>query len=311
HPSTPAAPIPVTSQPPAPTHHITTFTAPGTYTISERTITLTSTATVCDATSTPVGPGEHTFGGVTTIVSTHTTVTCPIATTSAHGTDVTSFITHTTFVCPSAGTYTIGTLTTSVPASSTVVYPTPATYTPGTYHQPATVVTVTDTNSVYVCPANPTPVGASSTPVAASTTTAVTQSTHVASSTPSSTPNSGNSKKAYGMTFSPYTTDGQCMKAEDVDKNIAKIAAKGIPAVRVYGTDCDGLENIGNACKKHGLKMIIGIFIDNKGIPGAESLVHDIVNWGLWELVDLIVVGNEAILQGYCTATELAGFITT
>ncbi|KZZ93918.1 beta-glucosidase 5 [Ascosphaera apis ARSEF 7405] len=317
-PSTTAAPVPPPqSQPPAPTHHITTFTTPGTYTIPDKTITLTSTAIVCDATSTPVGPGEHTFGGVTTVVSTHTTVTCPVATTSTVGNDITSFITHTTYVCPSAGTYTIGTFTTSMTESSTIVYPTPATYTPGTYHQPSTVVTVTESSTIYVCPATPTPILASTTPVAASTTPAATSaattvaSTSVASSTPSSTPSSGNGKRAYGMTFSPYTNDGQCMQAEDVETNIAKIAAKGIPAVRVYGTDCNGLENIGNSAKKHGLKMIVGVFIDNKGIAGAKDFIQQIVEWGHWELVQLIVVGNEAIQNGYCTAEELAGFITT
>ncbi|KAI5289636.1 hypothetical protein KEM52_000707, partial [Ascosphaera acerosa] len=117
--------------------------------------------------------------------------------------------------------------------------------------------------------------------------------------------------EAYGMTFSPYTADGQCMSAEDVEKNIAKIAAKGIHTVRVYGTDCSSLENIGASCRKHNLKMIIGVFIDSNGVAGAQDFVKQITSWKQWDLVELIVVGNEAIQNGYCSASELAGFIKT
>jgi len=57
--------------------------------------------------------------------------------------------------------------------------------------------------------------------------------------------------------------------------------------------------------------MIIGVYISSSGTSGAESQVSQIVKWAQWDLVDLIVVGNEAILKGYCSAGQLAGFITT
>ncbi|KAF3012725.1 hypothetical protein E8E15_001286 [Penicillium rubens] len=50
------------------------------------------------------------------------------------------------------------------------------------------------------------------------------------------------------------------------------------------------------------------------GISAAEKQVQDIADWAhaaQWELVELIVVGNEAIKNGYCDPPELAAFIKT
>ena len=57
--------------------------------------------------------------------------------------------------------------------------------------------------------------------------------------------------------------------------------------------------------------MIIGVFISSSGTSGAQSQVDLIVQWGGWDLVDLVVVGNEAVFNGYCNAAQLAGFISS
>jgi len=113
------------------------------------------------------------------------------------------------------------------------------------------------------------------------------------------------------MTYTPYRQDGQCKSSSDVLADIALIASRGFKTVRVYSTDCSGLENIGNACKISGLKMIIGIFISGTGISGAQQQVTDITSWARWDLVELIVVGNEVISSGHASAGELAGFISS
>ena len=113
----------------------------------------------------------------------------------------------------------------------------------------------------------------------------------------------------WAMTYTPYTKDGQCSTAEQVDSEISVIASKGFTAVRLYATDCDALKSIGDACEKHGLKMIIGVFIDSAGIGAAGEQVEQIMSWGQWHLVEMFVIGNEALFNGYCTAGELAAFI--
>jgi exo-beta-1,3-glucanase (GH17 family) len=127
---------------------------------------------------------------------------------------------------------------------------------------------------------------------------------------PAPTGGLGNSGNTWGMTYSPYTSEGGCKDASTVTADLAVIAGKGFSTVRVYSTDCDTLENVGTAAKKHGLKLILGVFISSTGISGAKEQVWDIIGWAQWELVELIVVGNEAVFNGFCSASDLAGFIS-
>ena len=113
------------------------------------------------------------------------------------------------------------------------------------------------------------------------------------------------------MAYSPYTNGGGCKGPTAVDSDLSAIKDKGFSAVRVYSTDCSGLTNIGAAAEKHGLKMIVGIFITGSGIGGASSQLDDIANWAKWELVQMVVVGNEAIFNKFVSASDLAGFIST
>jgi len=116
------------------------------------------------------------------------------------------------------------------------------------------------------------------------------------------------------MTYTPYSSNGQCKSASDVDIDIAKIASLGFSTVRIYATDCSGLINVGASCKAHGLKIIIGVYIDTSGLTSAWSQISDISTWGSagnWDIVSMIVVGNEAIFNGYVSASDLAGFISS
>jgi len=310
-----------------PTNGVTSFSTTGTYTIPATTMTVTDTTTVCGATSTEVPSGTHTIGGVTTVVETGTVVTCPYATVKPTGTTVTSVIEYTTYTCPVAGTYTVvpGTVT-SVPSSTTIVYPTPSTITPGTYTQPETTITATRTDTTYYCPFSTStglpsssavatsPAGVAATSVAPTSVapTSSSTTTSAAQATSTGTTSSGlTGAGQYGMTFSPYTASGNCMTQDEVTKNIQTIKDKGFNLARVYSTDCNSLEYIGSACKSLGMNMIVGVYIESSGISGAQEQVDAINKWAQWDLVELIVVGNEAISSGYVSATQLAGFISS
>ncbi|KAM3066873.1 hypothetical protein ACMFMG_007018 [Clarireedia jacksonii] len=115
----------------------------------------------------------------------------------------------------------------------------------------------------------------------------------------------------WAMTYSPYQDNKLCKTADMVSVDIALIAARGFKAVRIYSTDCSGLENVGAAAKVAGIKLILGIYIDSAGCSGAAAQVTEIVSWGQWELVELIVVGNEAVFNGFTTAGALASFISS
>lgn len=113
------------------------------------------------------------------------------------------------------------------------------------------------------------------------------------------------------MTYSPYTASSDCKSADTVARDIAAMAAKGFTSVRVYSTDCSTLENVGSAAKANGMKVILGVFISESGISGAQPQVDAIAKWAQWDLVELIVVGNEAVFQGSCSASDLASFISS
>ncbi|RVX73002.1 hypothetical protein B0A52_03355 [Exophiala mesophila] len=120
------------------------------------------------------------------------------------------------------------------------------------------------------------------------------------------TPN-GNS---WGLTYSPYTAQSGCKDAATVAKDLAIIAAKGFTTVRVYSTDCGTLENIGKSAADNGLKLIIGVWVDSEGFGAAKSQVDEIVAWAKWDIVELIVVGNEVIFNNIASASDLANFVS-
>ncbi|KAF2088276.1 glycoside hydrolase family 17 protein [Saccharata proteae CBS 121410] len=384
-PNTPASSVMAASSTPAaavPTPVVTTFATPGTYTVPATTLTVTDTTTVCGATTASLTPGVNTYGGVTTSVSTATTVTCPYATVETSGSTTTSVIRETTYYCPYSGVHTIGATTTSVATDTVTVCPVATSYAPGTYTAPEQTVTVTKTNDIYYCPyesagatssifSTPTPVytpssaalGASSTPMATPASPAVAvasgspssgstiyldETTTLAStftstpaatgstiyidtttslaSTYTSTAASASSTAANGMTtngkqwamtYTPYTSSGDCKDKDTVMADVKDIKQKGFTTLRLYSTDCSGLVNIGAAASEYGLKLIIGIYIDSTGVSASATTdqVTEVISWGKegsnWDLVDLIIVGNEAIFNGYCTAAELGSFIAS
>jgi exo-beta-1,3-glucanase (GH17 family) len=226
----------------------------------------------------------------------------------------------TTYVCPSAGTYTIAPLTTTVSESTIWVYPTPTSYPAGTYTQSETVVTVTETDFVFFCPfatsaPAPAPPATTYAPAPAPTSAAPVSASPSSSSSSSGSGNGGTigatSGNQWAITYTPYTAQGTCKDQGSVNNDIESIRDRGFSAVRVYSTDCSTLEWVGSACATYNLKMILGVFISDTGCSGAQEQVDTITAWAQWNLVELIVVGNEAIMNGYASAGELASFVSS
>ncbi|KAI1500101.1 glycoside hydrolase superfamily [Biscogniauxia marginata] len=355
-PSAPPAPVtsssaaPTTTQvvvPVVPTPVPQVCPTTGVYTFPATTITLTESTTVCGATSTALPSGTHTIGGVTTAVTTATTLTLPVPTVSTSEGVTTSILTTTTYVCPEAGTYTIAPTTTTVPKDTTVNYPIVTSFPPGTYTQPEVVTTVTETSYTVYCPFDVPEATPSTTEIPIVTSSVVatavpTPSTEApatsypAPSTASSVSSSASSSasstaivpkptggladslpgKPAALTYTPYLPDvgGGCKTAQEVDSDIAAIAAAGITHVRLYSTDCDTLPNVSAAAEKYGVRLYVGIFIKGDGCSASTSSIKEQVDaikeWAKYDLVDIIFVGNEAGFQGYCSGAQLASLIT-
>ena len=59
------------------------------------------------------------------------------------------------------------------------------------------------------------------------------------------------------------------------------------------------------------MKLILGVYIDQKGTDAAQQQVTDIANWinGNQDSVKMVVVGNEAIFNKFIDAASLATFV--
>lgn len=310
-----------------PVVEVTVCPTPGTYTIPATTVTITQTTAVCVPTVTDVPAGTHTVGGVTTIVTEATTVVCPVATTKTVDGTVTSVVEQTTYVCPTAGTYTIGPVTTAVTTGGPITVPSASVVKPGTYCHEEIVTVIDVTNYVAVCPLTTVEVTQTVVPVAEETSAPEpTKEAVPVKETPKvETPKVEKPKvetpkenypvvkphkgKHYAITYSQYNDDQSCKSASDVDRDIADIANKGFGAIRLYSPECDSLNTVGGACKKHGVQIILGVFIKQGGVSTADKEVEAIKKWNQWDNINLVVIGNEAIFQGHCTAEELAYYI--
>lgn len=113
------------------------------------------------------------------------------------------------------------------------------------------------------------------------------------------------------MTYSPYNADTTCKSASAVASDISAVASKGFTSVRLYSTDCSGLSTVGAAASTHNLKLVLGVFISSTGISIAAEQISAITTWanGDYSMVEMIVIGNEAVFNNYCTPAALAAFI--
>ncbi|KAL8708772.1 MAG: hypothetical protein Q9220_006414 [cf. Caloplaca sp. 1 TL-2023] len=123
----------------------------------------------------------------------------------------------------------------------------------------------------------------------------------------------GTSGSHWCMTYSPYTNSGGCKPSADIASDVATIASKGFSSLRLYSTDCNGLSAVASAALSHNLQLVLGVYISASGISVARPQIQEIVSWansnGHWQGVEMIVIGNEAVFNSFCSAEELASFV--
>ncbi|KAI9650163.1 hypothetical protein NHQ30_000176 [Ciborinia camelliae] len=291
----------------------TTYYCPaaGNYTIAPLTTTVNSTGVWVYPTPAVYVPGIYVQPEVvTTITETNVVVYCPYSAAYSTMTDATLPAS-----TPAEAT------SAPAPVSTSVVVPAASPSSSSVYVAPSSssVYVAPSSSSVYVAPSSssvyvaPSPSSVSVAP-SSSVVVASSAASPSASSSSSSSGNGGSvgsSDKHWAMTYSPYTDSGSCKTAAEVYVDVALIASKGFKAIRIYSTDCSGLVNVGGAAKVSGIKLIVGIYISSTGCSGAASQVTELISWGQWSLVELIVVGNESVFAGFTTAAELAAFISS
>ncbi|GAB0138352.1 hypothetical protein EsDP_00006587 [Epichloe bromicola] len=293
--------------PPPPTTQPTTQAPPAT------TITVVQTAYVCPT------AGNHTMAPNPTVVSEHTVIGYPTVSVSTSGTytgpEQLVTVTKTALVTYCPHTTSIG-LPTTTPAPIKSEAPPPAPPVKSQAPPPAPPVK----SEAPPPPAPPVKSQAPPPPPPANTPEAPkTQpkpETPKQSSPPAVSKGLTSNNDHFGITYTPYNpSNGNCMTASEVDSDIKDIKSRGFSVVRVYSTDCNTLDNVGNACKKYGVDMIVGVFVKASGCdintPDIKEQVDKLAAWNNWDLVRLLVVGNEAIMNGFCSPQQLRTLVTT
>lgn len=115
----------------------------------------------------------------------------------------------------------------------------------------------------------------------------------------------------WAITYIPYTPSLTCKTASTIAADVASIATKGFPSIRLYATDCSALKHAGPAATTHNINLILGVHIDDPSLESAQSQIDDIIAWAddQWEMVEMVVIGNEAIFNDYTTPSALATFL--
>ncbi|PHH61761.1 hypothetical protein CDD82_2102 [Ophiocordyceps australis] len=268
------------------------------------TSTIVQTQYVCPS------AGTYTIGPVTTSLGQETDVLYPTplsyqpGTYTAPATVVVATVNSYVYYCPLTSSRLLPSTSASVPApvplSSSVAVvsnpplpPVPSSPAPPVSNPPPAPVSM---SSVVVLP----PSASSSQP---------------STSRPSPNPSGkiGSSNDHFGITYTPYEpSNGQCKPADQVARDIAQLKNAGFTTVRVYSTDCQTLDHVGSACREHGLDMIVGVFVKDScdaESPDIKEQIKQLAAWDSWHLVKLLVVGNEAIMNGRCSPQQLFSLI--
>jgi exo-beta-1,3-glucanase (GH17 family) len=120
--------------------------------------------------------------------------------------------------------------------------------------------------------------------------------------------------KFYCVSYAPYRgaqnplVEGTLVPAWQVDQDLALIA-KYSKCVRTYSVD-DGLDHVLASARKYGLKVLQGVWISNKPEKNRRQIATAIALAKQYpDVVAAVVVGNEVLLRGEMSATDLMAAI--
>lgn len=106
-----------------------------------------------------------------------------------------------------------------------------------------------------------------------------------------------------GITYSPYTKSDGCKSASQIAQDIAKLS--NYEVIRLYSTDCSGIENVLSAMGSN-QKLFLGVW----NIDSPQGELQDIVSAikqssSGWNVVHTIAIGNERVNAGAASVAQV------
>ncbi|AOA61426.1 Putative glucanase [Komagataella phaffii CBS 7435] len=111
-----------------------------------------------------------------------------------------------------------------------------------------------------------------------------------------------------GVTYSPYQAGGGCKTAEEVASDLSQLT--GYEIIRLYGVDCNQVENVFKA-KAPGQKLFLGIFFVDAIESGVSAIASAVKSYGSWDDVHTVSVGNELVNNGEATVSQIGQYVST
>ncbi|KAM9919394.1 hypothetical protein OXX59_007971 [Metschnikowia pulcherrima] len=112
-----------------------------------------------------------------------------------------------------------------------------------------------------------------------------------------------------GISYSPYTKDGQCKTASQVKSDIEMLS--GHTLLRLYSVDCSGIENV-VAAMSSSQKLFLGIWDITAVDTDLPSMAQQVLtgNRG-WSAVHTVAIGNEVVNSARGTAAQVASAVSS
>ncbi|KAJ8144150.1 hypothetical protein OY671_002738 [Metschnikowia pulcherrima] len=112
-----------------------------------------------------------------------------------------------------------------------------------------------------------------------------------------------------GISYSPYTKDGQCKTASQVKSDIEMLS--GHTLIRLYSVDCSGIENV-VAAMSSSQKLFLGIWDITAVDTDLPSMAQQVLtgNRG-WSAVHTVAIGNEVVNSARGTAAQVASAVSS
>ena len=118
-----------------------------------------------------------------------------------------------------------------------------------------------------------------------------------------------NGYKAKGITYSPYTSSGQCKSGSDIESDISKLT--GFDVIRVYAPDCSCVEHIMSAMAD-GQKIFPGLFYVDSLSSDIDLLATQVEGSSQgWAGVHSIAVGNEWVNSGTYSVAQVSAAVSS
>ncbi len=116
-------------------------------------------------------------------------------------------------------------------------------------------------------------------------------------------------KKIHGICFSPYVEGqgpGTQMNAKQIDQRLSLIS-DNINWIRTFSCT-EGNQLIPQVAKQKGLQTLVGVWLDDD-LENNELELANAIELAKDGLVDILAVGNEVLLRGDLTETQLVDYV--